>query len=214
MFSVKIKLSNIKSLFILLLSILFLLFPLVTIEAAELKAHYSFDGDLEAEIEGLEAGKVIGDVLGNEEGNLDPKFLETKALEFREGIKGQAAYFDGSTGVLLPENLINDNSYSVSLWLKTEERTQHTPSFFGAASGDKWLSLLSGGNSAFQNEVMVWSGTEWYDASTEVKVEDGKWYNLTFTVDQGDIEIFINGESKYQGDDFPDIFSDADSVFS
>lgn len=214
MLSIKNNSSLLQILFVLLLGISFMIFSIGTAGAAELKAHYSFDGDLEAESEELEAGKVIGDRLGSQEGKVDPEFLDGDALEYRDGISGQAAYFDGSTGVLLPENLINGNSYSVSLWLNTEERTLHTPSFFGAARGDKWVSVLPGGNSAFQNEAVVWSGVDWYDASTEIKIEDGSWYNLTFTVEEGEIEIFLNGERKYQGDGFPDVFSDTDSVFS
>jgi len=212
--SIKNNSLVLQTLFMLLFSFSILLFSFGVAEAAELKAHYSFDGNLEAETDSLDAGEVIGDRLGSQEGTVDPEFLDKDAIEYKEGIKGQAAYFDGSMGVLLPDNLINDYSYSVSLWLNTEERTLHTPSFFGAARGDKWISVLPGGNSAFQNEAVVWSGVEWYDASSGLKIEDGNWYNLTFTVDQGEIEIFINGERKNQSDGFPDVFSNTDSVFS
>ena len=206
--------KNKSRLLILGLTIFMLFAAVSTLAAVEADVHYSFDGNLSEETGNFEAGKVIADRLGSQPGSLDPEFLDDQALEYRAGIKGEAIYFDGSAGVLLPENLINDDNYTVSLWLNTEERTQHSTSFFGAARDDKWVSVLPGGNSAFQNEAMVWSGVEWYDASTGLKIEDGNWYNFTFTVNDGGIEVFINGEREFEGEGFPDVFSDTDSVFS
>ncbi|MFW5749680.1 MAG: family 43 glycosylhydrolase [Halanaerobium sp.] len=197
-----------------LLAGVILIMTAAAISAAEPDAYYSFDGHLEDEAANFGAGKLIEDNLGDTAGVVGEDIFLEQDSDFKDGIENEALYFDGEKGVLLPENLIESDQYTVSLWLKPENKNQHSPSFFGAAEGDKWLSVLPGGNDAFKDETMVWSGTNWYDASTGLKIATEHWYNLTFTVDQDDIEIFINGQSRYQGDDFPDIFSDADSVFS
>lgn len=40
-----------------------------------------------------------------------------------------------------------------------------------------------------------------------------EWSHVDFTVDRGDINIFINGEMLHSGSDFPNIFTNTNAVF-
>jgi arabinan endo-1,5-alpha-L-arabinosidase len=83
-------------------------------------------------------------------------------------VRGDAAVFDGSSGIRLPKGLLAGNEYSVALWVKPAQLTELTTTFFGARDRENWVSLVPRGSGAANNETMVWSGTApWYDATTE-----------------------------------------------
>jgi arabinan endo-1,5-alpha-L-arabinosidase len=127
-------------------------------------------------------------------------------------VVGQAAVFDGSSGIELPNNLIDDNAYSFSLWLNPSTLTAYTPSFFGYADADSWISLLPGG---FGGDAIFWSGTNWYDGVTGVSLATGTWTHLAATVDNGEVRVYINGELVHSGSGFPDVFPAAEnSIFA
>src|SRR5699024_3199064 len=81
--------------------------------ADELVIHYAFEGHL-ADEKDENIGSETGNKLDQEGGQ----------ITFEEGIKGQAAKFDGESGIRLPNGIISSDQYSVSLWLKPEEITQ------------------------------------------------------------------------------------------
>lgn len=166
-----------------------------------LVAHYALDGDLSDQTGEFNDATITGDRIDNHDGN----------ITFTEGINGQAAAFDGESGIRLPEGLIVGDTYTVSLWVKPEQLTTHTPTFFGAMDQDNWVSLVPLGHS---DETMVWSGSSsWFDAPTGLIIEENEWSHLAFTVDGGTMRLFINGEEQFSGDDFPDRFTSADSYF-
>src|SRR5699024_1959370 len=41
-----------------------------------------------------------------------------------------------------------------------------------------------------------------------------KWYHLAFTVDEGDLNVYVDGENRFTGSDFPDIFTTSDGAFA
>jgi len=169
-------------------------------------AYYSFDGDLTDQTGNWEAGKVTGDRIDNTGGT----------MMYSKGKFEQAAVFDGSSGIRLPDGLIKSNKYSVLLWLKPEELTMFTTTFFGAKDMDNWVSLVPGGNAAGQTVVWSHSTTgpvEWYDASIGYKINTNEWTHLAFTIDEGRINVYVNGEIKFTGDDFPNIFDTENAVF-
>lgn len=166
-----------------------------------LVAHFALDGDFSDETGGFHDATVTGDRIDNHGGN----------ITFTEGLNGQAAVFDGQSGIRLPEGLIVGDSYTVSLWLAPEEFTQHTTSFFGAMNPDSWISIVP---YAHNNETIIWSGSEeWYDASTGLRIQANEWSHLAFTVDGDTISVFVNGEEQFVGDDFPDRFTSGDGYF-
>jgi len=198
------------------LFLLILFLPLVFAAAAETEpeAYFSFEGHLEDEMSNYTPGQIIGEFLGPEPGRVTEETgLDYGSISFTEGRDdGQAAVFDGSSGLLLPGDLITDHSYSVALWVYPKELTSFTTTFFGAAAVDEWVSVVPQG--PIGGETMVWSGEDWYDAHTGFTIPQEQWSHIAFTVNKGTIKVYINGQSYYYGTGFPDIFSDQEGVFA
>ncbi|MDQ0231672.1 family 43 glycosylhydrolase [Metabacillus malikii] len=169
----------------------------------KLVARYTFDGNLSDSTENVADGTITGNRIDNTGGT----------SSFEEGKLGQAAVFNGETGIRLPDGLISSNKYSVSLWLNPEELTEFTTTFFGASSNTKWLSLLPKGHGGVANDTMLWSGEAWYDAGTGMKIPVDEWSHVAFTVDNGSLQIYVNGEEKFAGKGFPDVFTTENGVF-
>lgn len=159
-------------------------------------AHYRFDQNLDETSSNFGAGSVTGNRIDQSGGN----------ITFAAGVSGQAAVFDGGSGIRLPDNLITGNSYSFTLWLNPSALTSHTPGFFGWASTESWISLLPNG---FGADTMLWSGTDWYDAHTGEQIPLDTWSHLAVVVNNGEAEVYINGERKFSGSNFPDVFGPA-----
>src|SRR5699024_4355024 len=167
-----------------------------------LVAHYPFDGDLGDVRGNFSDGEVVGD-LSNEDGG---------KITFSEGKHGDAAVFDGESGIKLPDGLIQGEAYTVSVWVKPEALTEHTTTFFGARDASHWVSLVPMG--PVDDQTMVWSGESWYDGETGINMTADKWYHLAFTVDEGDLNVYVDGENRFTGSDFPDIFTTSDGAFA
>jgi arabinan endo-1,5-alpha-L-arabinosidase len=171
--------------------------------AAGLAAHYAFDGDLSDATGSFGAGTPTGDRIDNSGGS----------IAYADGISGQAAVFDGASGVLLPKGLLQSDTYTVSLWVKPEKLTMFTTTFFGARDSNNWVSLVPNGPAG--GNTMVWSGSaRWYDAPAGLTIPTGQWTHLAFAVDNGAIRVYVNGEGKFSGTDFPDIFTTTNTSFS
>ncbi|WP_416151886.1 lipocalin-like domain-containing protein [Salipaludibacillus sp. HK11] len=102
---------------------------------AELTAHFPFDENLGDQHGDFEDGSETGNRIDNTDGS----------ISFADGREGQAAVFDGDSGVRLPNGLISSSDYSVSLWVNPEELTTYTTTFFGARDEDNWVSLVPRG---------------------------------------------------------------------
>ncbi|GAE37106.1 LamG-like jellyroll fold domain-containing protein [Halalkalibacter akibai] len=170
---------------------------------AGLVAHYSFNDHLKDEIGNFGDGVFTGDRINNTGGTIN----------YVEGLFGNAAKFDGNSGVKLPNGLISSNTYSVSLWLKPEQLTNFTTTFFGARDGNNWMSLVPQG--PVGNQTMVWSGSSrWYDAPIGSTVPTNEWSHLVITVDEGTIKVYVNGVERFSGNNYPNIFTNTQSQFS
>ncbi|MFN7252314.1 MAG: LamG domain-containing protein [Anaerobacillus sp.] len=153
-------------------------------------------------MENFDVGTVTGNRIDNTGGT----------ISYTDGQLGKAAVFNGSSGVRLPDGLIKGNSYSVSLWLHPEQLTQFTTTFFGARDVNNWISLVPNGPGG--GDTMVWSGTTWYDATTGLTISPNQWTHLAFTVDKGNILVYVNGVVKYNGTNFPNVFTTNNASFS
>lgn len=173
-------------------------------EEGKLVAHFAFEDNLLDSTGQVAAGTVTGNRINNTDG----------VTTFASGQVGQAAVFNGSSGIRLPDGLISSNKYTVSLWLKPEELTSYTTTFFGASSETKWLSLLPQGHDAASNNTMLWSGESWFDANTEQKIAVNEWSHLAFTVNNGEVTVYINGEPAFSGTNFPDVFTTTNAAFA
>jgi arabinan endo-1,5-alpha-L-arabinosidase len=168
-----------------------------------LVAHYGFEDNLDDSTGEKGTGTVTGDRINNIGGS----------ITYTDGVNGEASVFDGASGVRLPNGLISSNTYSVSLWIKPEKLTQFTTAFFGARNDTNWVSLVPNGPSG--GDTMVWSnGPRWYDAPTGMTIKTGEWTHLAYTVDNGTIIVYVNGEEKFTGTDFSNIFTTTNANFS
>src|SRR5690606_15234988 len=113
-----------------------------------LVAHYQFEDGLDNSAQtDFGAGTVIGTRPGEAGGS----------IAYEAGVTGQAAYLNGSTGIQLPNGLIANHSYTVSFWLKPEQVTPFTTTFFGARTTDDWISLVPYGHDFVHNNTLLWS---------------------------------------------------------
>lgn len=170
--------------------------------AGGLVAHYAFDGSLADSTGQVGAGTVTGDRIDTSGGE----------ISYASGVRGDAAVFNGTSGIRLPNGLIAGNTYSVALWVKPEQLTPFTTTFFGARDLNTWVSLLAVG--PIDNQTMVWSGTTWYDAPTGMQIAAGEWTHLAFTVQEGTITVYVAGVQKFSGTNFPNVFTTTNGTFS
>lgn len=166
-----------------------------------LTSHYSFENNLSDSTGGFAQGTVTGEKIDSTGGT----------ITYAEGVTGKAAAFDGKSGVKLADGLITGNSYSVSLWLKPDQHTQFTTSFFGANAKNSWISLVP---DSWDHNTMLWSGEAWYDATTGSRIGTNEWHHLAFTVNKGAVKVYVDGEQKFSGTGFPDIFNNDAGTFS
>lgn len=164
-------------------------------------AHYAFESNLSDSLNRADDGMVTGSKVNQTGG----------AITYGAGITGASAVLDGTSGVRLPDGIINGNVYSVSMWLNPAAATNFATAFFGARTNDSWISLVPRGPG--NNDTMLWSGTAWYDASTGLKINVGQWTHVAFTVNNGTAKVYINGVQKFSGTGFPDVFTNESGVF-
>lgn len=181
------------------------LLPVEEVQPAKLAAKFSFENNLADSVGSFGAGTVIGKKIGVSEGG---------AISYKSGIHGDAVVFNGDTGILLPSGLIEGDKYSVSMWIYAEQLAPYSTAFFGAQTTDSWISFLPKGNDAVKNNSMLWSGTAWYDAGTGVNTVEKEWTHIAFTVNGDRLIIYVNGEVKYTGIGFPDVFTKAGGTFA
>lgn len=168
---------------------------------AELTSHFPFDGDLSDQYGDFGSGSITGDRITNTGGS----------ISYGEGVHGEALYLDGESGVLLPDNLITNHQYSVSFWVKPEQLTTYTTTFFGGES-NSWISLVPQGPAG--NRTMLWSGETWYDAPASYTINTNEWTHVVFSVNNGSVKLYLNGEEEFSGSNFPDVFTNVDADFS
>ncbi len=153
-----------------------------------LQAHYSFDGHVDDETHQFGAGTVTGNKpLDDDLGN--------GTILFDDGQVGEAIYFDGHSGIQLPDNLVEDNHYSISFWFNPEVKTQFTPTLFMMRDTDHWLSLNPQG---WNDEILLWSRVatpteKWFDGITNQEATEGEWTHVVITNEYGKGSIYLDG---------------------
>ncbi|RCW63734.1 LamG-like jellyroll fold domain-containing protein [Saliterribacillus persicus] len=164
--------------------------------------HFSFNGSLEENENKITEPEVTGNRLDNEGGEVD----------YSDGVDGEALLLNGESGLRFTDGLIQTEDYSVSLWLNPTSLSLHTTTFFGAKDEENWVSLVPMG--AASDQTMIWSGSEtWYDAPTGKTIPTDEWSHLAFTVSGETIKVYLNGEETFTGDEFPQIFKEANAAF-
>ena len=157
-------------------------------------AVFSFEDNLADSTGNFAAGTVSGNLITSAGGT----------ISYEAGVVGKAAILDGASGVLLPKNLIKDYTYSVSLWLNPSQLNAYTTALFSYANADSWTSVLPAG---FGGNSMFWSGTAWYDADMGQQMPVGEWSHMVYTINGGNVKVYLNGEQVFSGANFPDVLS-------
>lgn len=179
-------------------------FAVTVRKAGGLLAHYAFDGSL-LDANGSSApGAVVGNRIDAAGGRIG----------YEAGRKGQAAVFDGASGIRLPNGLISTNRYTVALWLKPAQLTAFSTTFFGARSTDSWISFLPMGHDFVAGASMLWSGTAWYDAGLGMNLPVGRWSHVAFSVNNGAVQVYVDGVKRFSGSNFPNVFTTTGGVFA
>ncbi|CAN7170234.1 LamG domain-containing protein [Massilia sp. LjRoot122] len=179
-------------------------FAVTVRKAGGLLAHYPFDGNLLDASGAAAPGSVVGNRLDVAGGSIG----------YEAGAKGNAAVFNGASGIRLPNGLITTNNYTVALWLKPAQLTPFTTTFFGARTADSWISLLPMGHEFVNGASMLWSGTAWYDAGLGMNLPVGRWSHLAFTVRNGAVNVYVDGVRRFSGSNFPNVFTTTSGVFA
>lgn len=164
-------------------------------------AVYAFDGDLTDSLQLAGDGRVEGELIGS---------TTVGSITYGTGVFGQAALFNGESGIRLPDGLINSNTYSVSMWLNPEQLTTYTTTFFGASSTSSWISLVP---QSASDATLLWANAA-YEATAGYKIPVNQWTHTAFTVNNGTVKLYINGEEKFSGTGFPATFTDNNGIFT
>ena len=170
-------------------------------QAAVLSAHYSFEDNLNEETGNFSSGNVIGSSIGQIGG----------LVAYADGVNGKALWLDGTTGIALPDSLISNYQYSIAFWVNPKAITQFTPIFFGSTGNTAWLSFLP---ESWDNNTMLWSGEAWFDGSAGEKILEAQWTHMAFSVDNGVVTVYLDGEEKFSGGSIADLFSDSTGNFT
>lgn len=176
-------------------------------------AYYDFEGDLSETLGNLEAGQSTGDRIWK---------VGEGSVSYTAGQEGQALVLDGTSGVRLPEALIENYEYTVSMWLNPQVLTGFSPAFFGAVneqeaedgtfSSNNWISLVP---QSWDGNTMLWSGSEaWLDGTAGEIIPADTWSHVAFSVNRGLVKVFINGVEKFSSGNLTDFFTERDSVFA
>ncbi|GMK37669.1 hypothetical protein PCCS19_07230 [Paenibacillus sp. CCS19] len=172
-------------------------------------AHYSFEGNLN-DSTGYGAGTITGNRATNTGGTITYS---------NDSVAGQSAVFDGNSGIRLQDGLISGSTYTISMNINLGQGTQHTTAFFGGPSGTRWISLLPRGTGDTQ-PTMLWANADisaypYYNkASFGEQIPLNQWVNVTYSVNNGNIVLYVDGVVKFTGTDFPNVFTTDNALFA
>jgi arabinan endo-1,5-alpha-L-arabinosidase len=161
-------------------------------------AAWHFEGDLSEATGAQGPSSIVGGHIQDAGGS----------VSFASGAVGQALRLNGSSGVRLPDNLIRDHSYSISLWLNPSAVSQFTTAFFGWATDTSWISVVPRGPLGGQ-PTMLWSGVQWFDGTFNSQIPVGSWSHLVMVVNNGTLSLYLNGQLANTMTNFPDVFTPA-----
>jgi arabinan endo-1,5-alpha-L-arabinosidase len=161
-------------------------------------AAYSFEDNLDESTGTRGPGVITGNRVQ----------LPGGSVSYAGGAVGRALVLNGSSGVRLPDNLLRDRSYSISMWLNPTAATQFTTAFFGWATDASWISLVPRGPGGLQH-TMWWSGTQWFDGTFNSSIPTGSWSHLVMVVNNGTLQLYLNGALVNTLANFPDVFTPA-----
>ncbi|MCL2285304.1 MAG: family 43 glycosylhydrolase [Firmicutes bacterium] len=165
-------------------------------EAAATVTRFSFDGDLSGAV------RVQG----------YRPFAPGGNITFAPGRWGEAAVFDGNSGIYLGTNIITSNTYSISMWLNPANFTLFTTAFFGYVANypdSRWISVvpyhISGTGLWVSNNDRPFPFQYFGQAS---RIPQNEWSHLVFVVDGNSVTVYVNNVVVASSNDMPaDMFT-------
>lgn len=178
--------------FLIVVSIVVSAFCFEPLKERSLIAYFPFDGDFKDASGKFGEAEITGSTIGG-------AVLGRVTIEFKDGIKGNGAYFPGRRGLILPEDLVKDYDYTFAFWVKPEKFTMHTTTFFGIFVDEKqgyhWVSFVPFG---WNQGTLLWSNDSvasiWFDGLLEENLQIEKWYHVAVAVNKGRVQVYINGK--------------------
>ncbi|MCP4585899.1 LamG-like jellyroll fold domain-containing protein [Pseudoalteromonas sp.] len=174
-------------------------------------AHYAFEDSLSDGLGNLDDAGVTDNNLLN---------VGAGSAAYAEGQTGKAFNFDGATGVRLPDEIINSDSFTVSFWSKPDTLTPYTPLFFAAENANRWISYIPGGAAHFTENPLIWSfylgdnGEElWNQIVHTQKATQSEWTHVAISYDEGIMNYYSDGV-LVGSMPRPDMFSHESSNFA
>ncbi|WP_062517348.1 LamG-like jellyroll fold domain-containing protein [Demequina gelatinilytica] len=167
-------------------------------------ATWSFEDSLDDNDGAFATPTVTGSLIGTTGGSVS---------YVPDGVEGSALHLDGASGVELGSGLIQGDTYSVSMWLRPEALTSFTTAFFAASSGTEFLSVVPLG---WNGGTMLWSNDNgsWYDGVTDQLIPVDEWTHVAFTVDEGTVTLYVDGEDVGANTAFNDVLTSPSAVFT
>lgn len=178
-------------------------------------AQYDFENDLSDSLGKTGAGEATGDRIYS---------AGSGTVSYAAGHDGQAVVLDGTAGIRLPDALIGNYEYSVSMWVNPAALTAYTTTFFGAIgetgnppTADNWISLLP--LHGFYGQVVLWSHSilqgvgVTFDGVSGQTLTTSTWTHLGFSVNQGLVKVFVNGQEYFSAGNVADFFTAASGIF-
>ena len=169
-------------------------------------ARFSFEDNLEDSLGNFSAGQPADKTAAV------PLITPTdKVVTYAAGAVGNAIKFlgDAGPGVKLPNGLITDFSYSISMWLNPTVKTQYTSAFFGYAANNSWISVAPFGPSG---DTMLWSGEAWFDGNLGSQIPASQWSHIVIVVNEGSFTAYLNGQLVTTLEGFPNVFTKVGSA--
>jgi arabinan endo-1,5-alpha-L-arabinosidase len=159
---------------------------------AEVAALYNSGNGLELEVTletGLQAFYKLSDLYDSSGNNRT--LTNNGNVSFASGKLGNAAVFDETNSLDIPENLLAGKTQaSVSLWVKTTDNDGYLVS----AGGLEGITVVNEGGVFTFNTVSGYTPIQ-----TPQFINDGEWHHCVATFLNGDVVLYIDGQQSSTG---------------
>jgi arabinan endo-1,5-alpha-L-arabinosidase len=172
-------------------------------------AHYSFNNILTDSLGNYTAANTTDNNLLN---------VGVGSPVFDAGYEGQAASFNGTNGIRLPDDFIKSNTYTVSFWMKSDEARAYSPAFFAAVNDAQWISYIPGSAAHFTSTSLLWSRffkddiEDWNQIVHSATAPINNWQHVAITYDSAIMKLYIDG-NLIGSMPRADMFSNSGGVF-
>lgn len=156
-------------------------------------AHYRFENNLSDKLNIQVDANTTDNNLFN---------IGATTPSYAVGYEGQAYNFLGNNGVRLPDGIIGSDEFTVSFWMRSEEKLEFTPAFFAVTPlPDQWLSYIPG-SAHSSGTSWLWSLTveadtptddDWNQITHSATAPLNEWQHVAITYSDSVMRLYIDG---------------------